>query len=210
MCGGTISIRQECQTPPGLSPRVRGNLPCATPARVGDRSIPACAGEPRPDRRLLYHAMVYPRVCGGTLAITRGRRTGCGLSPRVRGNPFPFRGAPIHERSIPACAGEPSIRRPLAYSYGVYPRVCGGTKSEVDVVCVVCGLSPRVRGNRSGGPGTPTALRSIPACAGEPGGGRRRNGDRRVYPRVCGGTFLIVIIAAFLLGLSPRVRGNQR
>ena len=30
-----------------------------------------------------------------------------------------------------------------------------------------------------------------------------------VYPRVCGGTWVVIAIIALFCGLSPRVRGNQ-
>ena len=50
--------------------------------------------------------------------------------------------------------------------------------------------------------------RSIPACAGEPRRQDHRIPQRRVYPRVCGGTNLVAGDAARREGLSPRVRGN--
>ena len=42
---------------------------------------------------------------------------------------------------------------------------------------------------------------------GEAGGGRAHG---RVYPRVCGGTFVVVASVWYWMGLSPRVRGNRR
>ena len=73
------------------------------------RSIPACAGEPA----LLYGCVefwrVYPRVCGGTTGKRPAVVTGRGLSPRVRGNPGDPAQMSAIRRSIPACAGEPSI-----------------------------------------------------------------------------------------------------
>ena len=66
MCGGTGIT--ECQqiTVIGLSPRVRGNLPGVGYAISDERSIPACAGEPRVWRYHFPTVRVYPRVCGGT------------------------------------------------------------------------------------------------------------------------------------------------
>ena len=76
-----------------------------------------------------YIKLVYPRVCGGTLAVYCPEIRIVGLSPRVRGN----RGLVIlllaRCRSIPACAGEPPRAANRAGAGGVYPRVCGGTKS---------------------------------------------------------------------------------
>ena len=72
------------------------------------------------------------------------------------------------------------------------------------------GLSPRVRGNRTGlglqlyWPGP------IPARAGQPLPWRRRARPSRAYPRACGATRYPEALALQLPGLSPRVRGNRR
>ena len=87
VCGGTALGPDATGILRGLSPRVRGNLCMAGSSIVSARSIPACAGEPRPSPRPTDRARVYPRVCGGTgSAHTKGSRFP-GLSPRVRGNP---------------------------------------------------------------------------------------------------------------------------
>ena len=70
------------------------------------------------------------------------------------------------------------------------------------------GLSPRVRGNRANAIVHRAERRSIPACAGEPPRGTRRQSRRRVYPRVCGGTPAPPPGQPGRYGLSPRVRGN--
>ena len=72
------------------------------------------------------------------------------------------------------------------------------------------GLSPRVRGNPDAEVVGDVLLGSIPACAGEPDRGIRAPFRRRVYPRVCGGTFDNGYPRYLPEGLSPRVRGNQR
>ena len=89
VCGGTGRAVRSARNGVGLSPRVRGNRDKRITDRMGYRSIPACAGEPRRRRRLRRRSAVYPRVCGGTAV---GDRTGDavdGLSPRVRGNRGP-------------------------------------------------------------------------------------------------------------------------
>ena len=50
---------------------------------------------------------VYPRVCGGTMALWLYSRVTEGLSPRVRGNLGDERELAFERGSIPACAGEP-------------------------------------------------------------------------------------------------------
>ena len=91
----------------------------------------------------------------------------------------------------------------------VYPRVCGGTQLMKQTNLDLSGLSPRVRGNQSRSAGSPSPVRSIPACAGEPGQGESGSQCLRVYPRVCGGTYSIMSTGSPVSGLSPRVRGNQ-
>ena len=97
---------------------------------------------------------------------------------------------------------------PVRVALAVYPRVCGGTLSDIVGAELGKGLSPRVRGNRIVmSPGT-VATRSIPACAGEPGTDREFLNDLAVYPRVCGGTIQLHDAESGTWGLSPRVRGN--
>ena len=189
MCGGTAWCYGYWRGPEGLSPRVRGNH---------DRQ----SGEGR-------RGGVYPRVCGGTLAVVRADLLSEGLSPRVRGNLTSPRCYSKTERSIPACAGEPRPPAPSPRRGEVYPRVCGGTMRRVREQVQVQGLSPRVRGNRRWGAGRAVAVRSIPACAGEPVGARGDRAALPVYPRVCGGTRGIARAELRPLGLSPRVRGNR-
>ena len=50
----------------GLSPRVRGILQFSDRRRSGQRSIPACAGDPPPANTFQRCCWVYPRVCGGS------------------------------------------------------------------------------------------------------------------------------------------------
>ena len=70
------------------------------------------------------------------------------------------------------------------------------------------GLSPRVRGNPSCLCLLAGTHRSIPACAGEPDNSNHYHPPCAVYPRVCGGTPVLLLLASSCSGLSPRVRGN--
>ena len=188
VCGGTHAVNHLRRRRPGLSPRVRGNPAlCGCPAG-GNRSIPACAGEPRVALPAERTDWVYPRVCGGTGARGAVLMDWRGLSPRVRGNPHHPPDHPRIPGSIPACAGEPlqAMRQP--HEPAVYPRVCGGTVAAGNCPCIRRGLSPRVRGNRERAEPSAGGNRSIPACAGEPRGPQFQPANRRVYPRVCGGT----------------------
>ena len=172
----------------GLSPRVRGNPSSARRSMLCQRSIPACAGEPQRSLSTWTMPPVYPRVCGGTRSGNPGSLFLLGLSPRVRGNPQRRACLSSMKRSIPACAGEPRQRFRTRKKCRVYPRVCGGTKSELISSFVRNGLSPRVRGNLDRKVTRPVRIGSIPACAGEPRPGPHRDAHTWVYPRVCGGT----------------------
>ena len=208
VCGGTSGTVRQLDNDTGLSPRVRGNPGRQTTRGFGRwGSIPACAGEPQRVLAPPAQPQVYPRVCGGTWNHATNEASGNGLSPRVRGN----RGRRVCRRasgglsprvrgnrpqtcqtetkpgSIPACAGEPSCGLRSTSLSKVYPRVCGGTDARWQWGTPTGGLSPRVRGNLGGDAAVRDASGSIPACAGEPAGSRRR----------------------WMRGLSPRVRGNR-
>ena len=86
--------------------------------------------------------------------------------------------------------------------------MCGGTERGHAGGAGRAGLSPRVRGNLEQIAQIGGQRGSIPACAGEPGGGVATAILPGVYPRVCGGTALIHAHLAEGQGLSPRVRGN--
>ena len=210
VCGGTLNPLLQSQPVDGLSPRVRGNHECPDSLLNGMRSIPACAGEPTRWRIHVCGNRVYPRVCGGTENRPTLASIWCGLSPRVRGNPFDRRCNRRHRGSIPACAGEPLRWSAPGCARKVYPRVCGGTDRMSPEVLATHGLSPRVRGNPHLAGVIAFRCGSIPACAGEPPRPTARGGRQRVYPRVCGGTIGAHSCQCAHSGLSPRVRGNHR
>ena len=91
----------------------------------------------------------------------------------------------------------------------VYPRVCGGTIAKKRAMVDAAGLSPRVRGNPVAVADEAHLEGSIPACAGEPTQHHALRRQRKVYPRVCGGTIIATKMSGSNLGLSPRVRGNH-
>ena len=172
-------------------------------------SIPACAGDPHRVVSSGRVQRVYPRVCGGTFELVLHPRLAEGLSPRVRGNPAQARSENRVPRSIPACAGEPPCPLRQHGLCAVYPRVCGGTPEPCKPITTNRGLSPRVRGNPSGGAAPYMLVGSIPACAGEPDPFLFVLVVVPVYPRVCGGTLKRLCFLIGESGLSPRVRGNH-
>ena len=156
------------------------------------RTIPACAGEPVGVCFRSGLAGDYPRVCGGT-GFRHVGSYGCeGLSPRVRGNHQRAACLKLALRTIPACAGEPRTRRAVPVAAGDYPRVCGGTRIDCRITSSNVGLSPRVRGNPRAHATRRPGRRTIPACAGEPAHSTWIPAVREDYPRVCGGTPLVL------------------
>ena len=209
VCGGTRGSSVIGGSAGGLSPRVRGNRGRGSQHESRRRSIPACAGEPRRAIPASRAGRVYPRVCGGTLAVAVSISVALGLSPRVRGNPADHHPHDALSGSIPACAGEPLPSFRPHSAVPVYPRVCGGTAPSALACAVPAGLSPRVRGNPRRDSRSASGRRSIPACAGEPGCGTQHTAPDEVYPRVCGGTDGQDGADGQSWGLSPRVRGNH-
>ena len=209
VCGGTGGHTKAARPGAGLSPRVRGNQYGRKAPSAPNRSIPACAGEPRPPLPQANTGWVYPRVCGGTYDYPLIGSTFQGLSPRVRGNRLPQPLPADAGRSIPACAGEPKSRTKMKTTPSVYPRVCGGTSLLQTIIRPRQGLSPRVRGNPCASLSSTLRSGSIPACAGEPEAASCSRMGCRVYPRVCGGTMDFPFQLRHSTGLSPRVRGNR-
>ena len=131
----------------------------------------------------------------------------------MRGNPYYVDDDDGFDGSIPACAGQPSPPSCRRLARGVYPRVCGATRSIGKVTRPFKGLSPRVRGNlslrihtpamglspRVRGNHRPLARHiprpgSIPACAGQPGVHTGWLHGKGVYPRVCGATGVLAMV----------------
>ena len=92
-----------------------------------------------------------------------------GLSPPTRGSRGRSSRDVIYPRSIPAHAGEPELDEPLHFRGRVYPRPRGGACNRVWSCAGGGGLSPPTRGSLRRWTHAGTALRSIPAHAGEPG-----------------------------------------
>ena len=193
----------------GLSPRRRGNRPCARAASSASGSIPAQAGEP--STRALGAKMwrVYPRAGGGTLYPPLLLICPMGLSPRRRGNLGRHIAPDQRLGSIPAQAGEPCRGRRGPRRLGVYPRAGGGTRAIATLAIHMPGLSPRRRGNQVRPIFKSAVAGSIPAQAGEPSTWTSTLAAARVYPRAGGGTPRRYTPVKCPTGLSPRRRGNH-
>ena len=188
MCGGAGDRGEGSGGGHGPSPHVRGSRPCGPRQRAGERSIPACAGEPSFRKNAELLGRVHPRMCGGAIFALRSAETDEGPSPHVRGSPHPLPASPRGK---------------------VHPRMCGGAQSARGPGPCGGGPSPHVRGSRDLVVEVPILRRSIPACAGEPPGARRRRGRTTVHPRMCGGAHAATVGVGVGVGPSPHVRGSR-
>ncbi len=84
----------------------------------------------------------------------------------------------------------------------------GGTGFPELMTALCVGLSPHARGNPANRSGYVGNAGSIPACAGEPLIFFLRQPDKRVYPRMRGGTGYFQLKDTLVVGLSPHARGN--
>ena len=173
-------------------------------------SIPACAGKPREWSLHWKGVRVHPRVCGEAPHGHPNAWAHRGPSPRVRGSLWWPRRSRCCSRSIPACAGKPSVGDVSRLGYRVHPRVCGEACGIVAMTPPGPGPSPRVRGSLRHIQEQWFALGSIPACAGKPRPPPLSPGLSRVHPRVCGEASLSDRPVHAGLGPSPRVRGSHR
>ena len=90
----------------------------------------------------------------------------------------------------------------------VDPRARGGAPLGLAEHLAEWGRSPRTRGSRLGASPRGASRRSIPAHAGEPARGRRRQGCEGVDPRARGGAAGIDERVRTAQGRSPRTRGS--
>ena len=209
MGGETTLIGSRGSSRGGLSPRGRGNPVFHLPKPLQVRSIPAWAGKPSCTTSRAWRFWVYPRVGGETCPSAEPRLEWPGLSPRGRGNPQTADARDRARGSIPAWAGKPRPRPAVLLAIGVYPRVGGETYLTAMQETLHGGLSPRGRGNQDCITITVIASRSIPAWAGKPTDGSRKELSTRVYPRVGGETSRRGSAVRGVNGLSPRGRGNR-
>ncbi len=174
------------------------------------RSIPACAGEPSSSPRRLHCARVHPRLRGGATVNDADGMVANGPSPPARGSRRKASPAALRRGSIPACAGEPPARNTAASTARVHPRLRGGAAHRLDASATSEGPSPPARGSHLADRGQVARGGSIPACAGEPRGGRRGAGAARVHPRLRGGAPGVSRELRGLLGPSPPARGSPQ
>ena len=229
VCGERGQFMSITAVDVGSSPRVRGTRQPYPPRLLGDRFIPACAGNAGAHLGRRVRLPVHPRVCGERRRGNLRASLHSGSSPRVRGTRRGRPGPRLGRRFIPACAGNATAGQRRRCSAPVHPRVCGERWWHRSVDGWWFGSSPRVRGTRArryarlrGRRFIPRVRgtrpkrrpdqrgrRFIPACAGN---ATRRCGwcsTGSVHPRVCGERHRTARPMFSTAGSSPRVRGTR-
>ena len=193
----------------GSSPRMRGTLTISSAGTLGQRFIPAYAGNT--SSRFLPSACipVHPRVCGEHESGDYPLSAASGSSPRMRGTQCDCGGETLATRFIPAYAGNTPPRRKAEAPRPVHPRVCGEHEISGRPEETIDGSSPRMRGTRDSERDSPRHTRFIPAYAGNTESSSRIQGLSTVHPRVCGEHCPRHVTAYHPIGSSPRMRGTQ-
>ncbi len=192
----------------GLSPPARGSPEARHARHVAPRPIPARAGEPSGRSATGCSDRAYPRPRGGAIDFGQVTTGGLGLSPPARGSPNGRSALTARIGPIPARAGEPRTRPPVAALGWAYPRPRGGALVELEEVSPLRGLSPPARGSLCLPSDAGCRPRPIPARAGEPQSDSCGMTELKAYPRPRGGAFRAQSGDQLPQGLSPPARGS--
>ena len=147
-CGETPQFCIFRNSRRGLSPRLWGNLKSLLTIPCRNRSIPTPVGKPSCILFRMRGFGVYPHACGETFQKELVAGGSTGLSPRLWGNHTLNSCSLSVSRSIPTPVGKPLAFGNIRTVPRVYPHACGETLARVGGVRFLCGLSPRLWGNR--------------------------------------------------------------
>ena len=148
-CGANpclVNVVSDCA---GSSPRMRGKLATRICRTANQRIIPAHAGQTMAEPGFLATITDHPRACGANLAGEDDMLYVEGSSPRMRGKPADLHRQGIHDRIIPAHAGQTSTSNSTSKSDKDHPRACGANCFSRGPTQHPTGSSPRMRGKRS-------------------------------------------------------------
>ena len=174
-----------------------------------ERIIPAHAGQTTRVYRKHVETADHPRACGANRRCAMVRQLAYGSSPRMRGKLSPTTSRYNFPRIIPAHAGQTAPYVHRTFCRADHPRACGANG------CANCrrwhaiGSSPRMRGKPRLCTAAISALRIIPAHAGQTCGGRRGPACSADHPRACGANFRVREVVDAYAGSSPRMRGKR-
>ena len=207
-CGANVLVVGSAFQCHGSSPRVRGKQVAHPCERPPIRIIPARAGQTASLPKGFILLPDHPRACGANPDSGGMNTMPNRSSPRVRGKPIVWSGLFLRRRIIPARAGQTQWREPEHNAPADHPRACGANSNKGSATVSASGSSPRVRGKRERVGGDGTAMRIIPARAGQTQGRDRTRIRHPDHPRACGANNIQDKDGVLYAGSSPRVRGK--
>ena len=151
----------------------------------------------------------HPRMCGEHQKGDPFAAFPPGSSPHVRGARYLLLSFVDRFGIIPACAGSTTWLPVGTMTNRDHPRMCGEHLLEKLLVVFDEGSSPHVRGAPVGHRPAAASTGIIPACAGSTCEERRRCGQDRDHPRMCGEHDILVGSDIYKPGSSPHVRGAR-
>ena len=156
------------------------------------------------------YCAVHPRACGEHCRRLPAPMVFCGSSPLLRGTHDGALEEAVSRRFIPAPAGNTLSMTVWSDCTPVHPRACGEHEASASIGGFTIGSSPRLRGTLTRIFDSASAVRFIPAPAGNTRKlliGRRPSS---VHPRACGEHFFEDVPEKDPVGSSPRLRGTPR
>ena len=192
----------------GSSPRGRGKPTDEISRGIVHGLIPARAGKTgflRPGHR---RQRAHPRAGGENRVVNHVTTWQIGSSPRGRGKPKTVKVTVLEPRLIPARAGKTRPTSHPAAKTAAHPRAGGENASQVRIICVGAGSSPRGRGKRQVERRHEGVAGLIPARAGKTDMLMRYLGRQRAHPRAGGENAISIGAGIAFVGSSPRGRGK--
>ena len=175
---------------------------------MGERIIPAHAGQTTRVYRKHVETADHPRACGANRRCAMVRQLAYGSSPRMRGKLSPTTSRYNFPRIIPAHAGQTAPYVHRTFCRADHPRACGANGGANCRRWHAIGSSPRMRGKHAVAGAARRVVRIIPAHAGQTSGLTYPMPSVADHPRACGANDFISDIVASLCGSSPRMRGK--
>ena len=167
--GEYAKVRNRVQAAEGSSPLSRGILIHPGNGLLGDRIIPALAGNTAASRASLMDTRDHPRSRGEYTDVPAGIHTVYGSSPLSRGIRPNLHRFPLLRRIIPALAGNTDDPSVSAGGDWDHPRSRGEYTASACAQFQVPGSSPLSRGILEWTPYSIVSGRIIPALAGNTG-----------------------------------------
>ena len=176
---------------------------------IGNRIIPAHAGQTRCERCRRYGRADHPRACGANTSTEGNADSTYGSSPRMRGKQRAFIENTLKPRIIPAHAGQTDVARWSGNWRTDHPRACGANSRLLQAATTSLGSSPRMRGKHAVAGAARRVVRIIPAHAGQTSGLTYPMPSVADHPRACGANFRVREVVDAYAGSSPRMRGKR-